>query len=306
MTLSIFFYLWLSATPTLIILILAISYSYKQTTVRFDNFLWTKQKKRISENILFRHKGLKKLIQNHIFSSTLRKIDLTKKCVINTINPHSFFVSKKDSKFYKALINSDVLLPDGTGIVLAHKLLFGSKIKKIAGSDIHLHLLHYANEDKKKVFYMGASKKTLKIIKKKINKDFPFVKVGNYSPPFKSEFTDIDNKIMIERINSFNPDILFVGMTAPKQEKWVEENKEYIDATVITSIGAVFDFYSGRVKRSSKFWIKLGLEWLPRFLKEPRRLWRRNLISTPYFLLCLFRAKFIEKLLEIKNAYKYI
>jgi N-acetylglucosaminyldiphosphoundecaprenol N-acetyl-beta-D-mannosaminyltransferase len=90
---------------------------------------------------------------------------------------------------------------------------------------------------------------------------------------------------MLAMVNEFKPEILFVGMTAPKQEKWVYLNKDNIDANTIVSIGAVFDFYSGNIKRSSDFWISIGLEWLPRFLKEPKRLAKRNLVSTPKFLL---------------------
>jgi N-acetylglucosaminyldiphosphoundecaprenol N-acetyl-beta-D-mannosaminyltransferase len=97
---------------------------------------------------------------------------------------------------------------------------------------------------------------------------------------------------MIAAINAFKPDILFVGMTAPKQEKWVYAHKAQIDARIICSIGAVFDFYAGTVKRPSAFWINLGLEWLPRLLKEPRRLARRNFISTPAFLWDVVRAVF--------------
>jgi N-acetylglucosaminyldiphosphoundecaprenol N-acetyl-beta-D-mannosaminyltransferase len=80
-------------------------------------------------------------------------------------------------------------------------------------------------------------------------------------------------------------------MTAPKQEKWVYYNHEKLSVPVIASIGAVFDFYAGTVERSSPFWINLGLEWLPRLLKEPKRLWRRNFISTPLFLGHIFRTK---------------
>jgi N-acetylglucosaminyldiphosphoundecaprenol N-acetyl-beta-D-mannosaminyltransferase len=89
---------------------------------------------------------------------------------------------------------------------------------------------------------------------------------------------------MINAVNKFSPDVLFVGMTAPKQEKWVYENRHRIKTPVICSIGAVFDFYAGTVKRPGKFWISIGLEWLPRLLREPRRLWRRTLISTPLFI----------------------
>ena len=80
-------------------------------------------------------------------------------------------------------------------------------------------------------------------------------------------------------------------MTAPKQEKWVYENQNQINANVITSIGAVFDFYAGTVKRSGAIWIKLGLEWLPRLLRDPKRLWKRNFISTPLFLWDVLKAK---------------
>ncbi len=96
---------------------------------------------------------------------------------------------------------------------------------------------------------------------------------------------------MLVPINGFKPDILFVGMTAPKQEKWVYVNKEQIEAKVIVSIGAVFDFFAGTVKRSGPIWIKLGLEWLPRLVKEPRRLWKRNFVSTPLFLWDVLKAK---------------
>ena len=90
---------------------------------------------------------------------------------------------------------------------------------------------------------------------------------------------------MLEKVNDFKPDILFVGMTAPKQEKWVFANKDNIDANTIVSIGAVFDFYAGTIKRPGNFWVSIGLEWLPRFLREPKRLARRNLVSSPKFLL---------------------
>ena len=98
---------------------------------------------------------------------------------------------------------------------------------------------------------------------------------------------------MVEAVNNFKPQILFVGMTAPKQEKWVYTHKSQLDAKIICSIGAVFDFYAGTVKRPGKFWIQLGLEWFPRLLREPKRLWRRNFVSTPLFLwdVCLEKIK---------------
>ena len=208
-----------------------------------------------------------------------------KKTVINTINPHSYCVVKKDYAFKEALQQSDFLLPDGSGIVLAAKVLNGKKIKKIAGADIHQYLLEQAHLNNQKVFYLGASESTLQLIQKRIEKEFPNIQVASFSPPYKATFSKEDTVAMLAAVNAFKPEVLFVGMTAPKQEKWVYANKEAINAHIIVSIGAVFDFYAGTVKRSSPFWIKLGLEWLPRLVRDPKRLWKRNFISTPKFII---------------------
>ncbi|WP_299708112.1 WecB/TagA/CpsF family glycosyltransferase [uncultured Pontibacter sp.] len=214
-----------------------------------------------------------------------------KKIIINTINPHSFCVAKTDKNFQKALLNSDILIPDGIGIVWATKVLANKKIEKIAGYDIFLHLLKQINSTCGSCFFLGASEKTLALISNRISREFPNVSVLTYSPPYKATFSEEDSKHMYEAVNQVKPDVLFVGMTAPKQEKWVYHYQEYLDAKVICSIGAVFDFYAGTVKRPSKFWINMGLEWLPRFLKEPRRLAERNLISTPKFILEVLKTK---------------
>ena len=214
------------------------------------------------------------------------------KCVINTINPHSYCVAKKDNEFKQALHNSDILLADGIGIVLAVKWLQKQKIQKIAGSNIHRYLLKKANTEKLKVFYLGASNSTLNIIDKKISAEYSNIIVSSYSPPFKTSFTLTDTQQMIDKVNAFLPDILFVGMTAPKQEKWVFQNKQQINANTICCIGAVFDFYAETVKRPPKWVIKIGFEWLGRLLKEPKRMWQRNFVSTPIFIFDVIREKF--------------
>ena len=220
-----------------------------------------------------------------IFEHTLKSIDFDKNKIINTINPHSYCLSRYDKLFNEALQSSDILLPDGTGIVLASKIVNNKKINKIAGADIHQYLLQQANLKSQKVFYLGAAQSTLLLIKVKVKKEFPNITVTIFSPPYKPQFSNKETAQMLEKVNEFSPDILFVGMTAPKQEKWVFANKDNIDANTIVSIGAVFDFYAGTIKRPSAIWVSLGLEWFPRFLKEPKRLARRNLVSTPKFLL---------------------
>lgn len=235
------------------------------------------------------------LLNFNVFTESLDDIDLKSVRIINTINPHSYCISKKDKDFENALQASDILLPDGVGIVWAEKLLNKNKIHKIAGFDLFQYLMHHLNQTHGSCFFLGASEDTLKAIHGKIAMDFPNVKVDSYSPPYKPEFSEADSEHMCEQVNEVKPDVLFMGMTAPKQEKWVHAFENHLNANMICSIGAVFDFYAGNVKRPSQFWISLGLEWLPRFLKEPRRLAERNLISTPKFILEVLSFKLIKK-----------
>jgi len=214
------------------------------------------------------------------------------KTIINTINPHCFCETKRDNLYRQALLDSDILLADGIGIVWAIKILHGKKIKRIAGSDFHQLILNTLNEQNGSCFYLGSSESVLSRIRERAFKEYPSVKTCTYSPPYKNEFSREETMAMIGAVNDFAPDVLFVGMTAPKQEKWVHENRQLIKAPVICSIGAVFDFFAGTVKRPGKFWISLGLEWLPRLLREPGRLWRRTLISTPLFLWFVLKNKF--------------
>lgn len=232
-----------------------------------------------------------KLLGYNIFSGEKEFFSDEFMGVVNTISPHSYIEARKDNLFRKALMESDIIIPDGVGIVLAARVLAGKKIVKIAGSDLHEVIINSLNTKGGSCFYLGSSDETLLKIKNRMTTEHPAVRVGTFSPPFREVFSEEENNGMLEAVNSLSPDVLFIGMTAPKQEKWVHENKENINAPLICSIGAVFDFYAGTVQRSGQFWIRMGLEWLPRLLREPRRLWRRNLISTPLFLWYVFIEK---------------
>ena len=229
-----------------------------------------------------------------LFRGILDDVPALPKVTINTINQYSFCLADKDLTFREALKTSDVLLPDGIGIVAAEILLSGRKIRKISGSTIHKHLLIRLNNEGGSCFYLGSSETTLQKIKDRIAVEYPAIKVDFYAPPFKSTFSDSENRKMIEEINSFNPDVLFIGMTAPKQEKWATMFKEEINANIICSVGAVFDFYAGTTKRPGKLWINLGLEWLGRLVSEPKRMWRRYLYYGPIFVYLIIKRKFVN------------
>ena len=231
------------------------------------------------------------LIEYKVYNGNLQECFATDKLLINTINQYSYCIAEKDSDFKTALQQSDILLPDGVGIVSAVRLLTGEKIKKIAGADIHQYLLEELNRKKGSCFYLGSSSTTLQKISNRLSKEYPNIKVGVFSPPFKKDFSDADNLQMKEVVNAFRPDVLFVGMTAPKQEKWSFQHKIDLNVSIICSIGAVFDFYAGTIERPSPFWINIGLEWFVRLLKEPSRMWKRYLYYGPVFIASIFAQK---------------
>lgn len=225
-----------------------------------------------------------------LFNKDLNSL-LHKKLLINTINAHCWNIAQHDPLYAKALFSSDVLLPDGISIVLAIRILKQRRLKKIAGSDLFYYEMKRLNNTRGKCFFLGSSPHTLKLITDKANKEFPNVKIKSYSPPYVSKFSSGENKNILAVINKFKPDVLFIGMTAPKQEKWAYENYEKLDAGHICSIGAVFDFFAGNIKRAPLWMINLGLEWLYRLLKEPRRLWRRYVFGNIIFIRHILKEK---------------
>lgn len=227
-----------------------------------------------------------------MFKGQLMDVLQKGKTIINTLNQYSFCLAEEDKVFKNALMSSDVLLPDGISIVLSAKFLNGHELKKIAGADLHQFVLKYLNSVYGSCFYLGSKQETLDAIKAKLESTHPNITSESYSPPFRDEFSEEENEIMIQKINEFSPDVLFVGMTAPKQEKWVYANRDKIQATYICSIGAVFDFYSGTIERPSDFWVNNGLEWFARFVREPKRLWRRYFFYGGIYLKHIIFSKF--------------
>lgn len=215
------------------------------------------------------------------------------KRLINTINAHSFNTAQKDELFAEALTKGDVLIPDGASIVKACRWLKAKSQPKerIAGWDLFVFEM---NKNKNgKVMFMGSSEKVLNLIKERAAKDYPNMEVVTYSPPYKPEFSDEDNTAIINAINEADPDLLWIGMTAPKQEKWTYSHWNELNIHChVGTIGAVFDFYAGTVERAPLWWQNHGLEWLYRLIKEPRRMWRRYLVGNTLFLWNIAKERF--------------
>lgn len=208
-------------------------------------------------------------------------------------NPHSLVTARRDAAFASALKRADILLPDGMGVVKASRMLGGRIAARVSGPDVFMGLLGRMQEaGGYTCFFLGSTGETLHGIKDRMEREYPDVRTaGTYSPPFTGTFTEEQTQAMIDAVNAARPDVLWVGMTAPKQEKWVHENLDKLDVKLVGCIGAAFDFFAGTKKRSAPLFRRLGLEWLPRFFREPRRMARRVLISAPRFFLLVMRQK---------------
>jgi N-acetylglucosaminyldiphosphoundecaprenol N-acetyl-beta-D-mannosaminyltransferase len=221
-----------------------------------------------------------------VVQESMRAIERrTPQRVFACANPHSLVVAQQDTDFHSALTHADRV--GASAVARWAGIHIGPRI---TGTDYFqgvLHALRRCNGGR--VFFFGSSQLVLDRIAKRFASDFPSLTLcGVLSPPFGT-WSEMENLRMVKAINDAKPDVLWVGMTAPKQEKWVEANRRQLNVPVIGSIGAVFDFYAGTYSRAPELVCDIGLEWAYRLILEPRRMWRRNFISGPKFIWLVLR-----------------
>lgn len=210
-----------------------------------------------------------------VFSDDLNKIKLSDNCKLcNTISPNSYGIATKDKDFEEALKKSDYLVLDGVYFALSSIFLQRKNIKKNQGPDVFDFFIRKMNSEYGRVFFLGSSQETLDKIRVRLESEFENITASFLSPPFKANFSEEEDALMIDAINKFKPDIVFIGMTCPKQEKWSYKNKSKLNTKLICSIGAVFDWYAGNQKDIHPLWWKLRLAWLKRTIDRPEILKR--------------------------------
>ena len=202
-----------------------------------------------------------------------------------TPNSEIIYMAKDDEVFKETLNNSDLNTADGIGVVYASKILGNPVEGSVAGYDIACALLPYLNEIKAKLFLFGGKPGVGEKAKEAILKDYPDIDICGVENGY---FGDDDSKI-IESINSKEPDVVFVCLGAPKQEKWIDKNKSTLKTKVLMGIGGSLDVFAGEAKRAPKFFIKLNIEWLYRLLKNPSRIGR--MMALPKFGFAVIKSK---------------
>lgn len=197
-----------------------------------------------------------------------------------------------DQEFRRVYREASFVLPDGVPLLWAAEFLGTPLKEKISGSDLFPRLCEVSVEKEYKLFFLGgregAALKAAKILREK----YPNIEiVGFYCPPFGFEEVEAENNKIIQMIKESKPDILFVGLGAPKQEKWIYKYKEQYQVPVSVGIGVSFEFTAGMVKRAPVWMQQAGLEWFWRLLMEPKRLWKRYLIDDPVFFWLVLKQK---------------
>ena len=218
-------------------------------------------------------------------------------------NTHSYVQTLKDRTFMKSVLLSRKVFADGIGVYLASKIFNNKKsVKRVTGYDFFEKLLSKINNNKeeKKIFFLGGEASNLNKLKELICSKYENISsknIGLYSPPFGENFLYNDQKI-INVLNEFSPDIIFVGLGAPKQEKWVYRNYKKLNCKNFLSIGAAFNFFTGLEMRAPLVLRKYGFEWLFRLILNPKKIYKRVFLSGGIFIYLI-----LANLLFNKNYY---
>jgi N-acetylglucosaminyldiphosphoundecaprenol N-acetyl-beta-D-mannosaminyltransferase len=185
----------------------------------------------------------------------------------------------------KAILNSaDLWVPDGIAPVLIARIKGMQGAARTPGAEVMQAFFELANDKGYSSFFYGDTDETLAALKKNLEMKYPGHKiVGTFSPPFRPLTPEEDEKV-VKMINDAQPDVVWVGLGCPKQDLWIFEHKDRLKVPVAAGVGAAFLFHSGRVKRVPEWVGRNGLEWLWRFIQEPKKLWRRDLIEGPRFV----------------------
>jgi len=224
------------------------------------------------------------LLDNVTQTEALKEINqlVEKKGVHYIVTPNVDHIIKlqTDREFFKIYKEADLVLADGMPILWAAKFLGTPLKERVAGSDLFPIICKLAAVKGYKVYLLGgrqgAAEKASKVL---CNKYKGLNIIGTYSPPFGFEHKAIENDKIIKIIQDAQPDILFVGLGAPKQEKWIYSYRKIYKTPVSIGVGVSFEFIAGMVNRAPRWMQKIGLEWFWRFIMEPKKLWRRYFID---------------------------
>lgn len=231
---------------------------------------------------------------NQVIEQIFSLAALRKPSYVCFANAHMAVEAHLNKKIADSVNNASIVTSDGMSVVMALKFLHKVNQDRTSGMDMIFDVVKGAEDNNFSIFLFGSDQSTLSKFKAKALLDHPKLKIcGNISPPF-TEFTKEENNSFIEQINQSGAHIVLIGLGCPKQEKWMAENNMRINA-VLLGFGGAFSLYARKVKRAPVFMQKYCLEWLYRLTQEPKRLWKRYLVTNSLFIVYFFNQLFSKK-----------
>ncbi len=212
--------------------------------------------------------------------------------IVITPNVDHLIKARKDHEFKRIYDETDLSVPDGVPLLWAAKFLGTPLVERVNGTDLFEALCARAAEKGYRLFFLGAAPGVAAAAAGKLEKRYPKIKiVGTYSPPFSFFNSSIENQKIEKMIQAVQPDILFVGLGAPKQEKWIYRHRQKLQVPVSIGIGASFEYIAGCTARAPRWMQRMGLEWLYRIIENPGRYWRRYFVEDVVFLPLVFAQR---------------
>ena len=226
------------------------------------------------------------------FERITKDIQNKKRGYVCFSNVHMLIEAYDDKDFATVVNSARYAFPDGFPIAKSFGILYNKKQLRIAGMDFLPNYLQVCNREGFKVAFVGSTNEILELVREKIRRELPRVEVSALiSPPFGQKW---DNEAYIEQINKLNTDLVFVALGCPKQERWMHQNYMHTSA-MLFGIGGALPTYVGTISRAPEWMCRMGLEWLYRLYKEPRRMFKRYLYTNSKFIYLLSREIFRGK-----------
>ncbi|MDX2195467.1 MAG: WecB/TagA/CpsF family glycosyltransferase [Cytophagales bacterium] len=209
-------------------------------------------------------------------------------------NAHMAVEARLNPKLANSVNNATIVTSDGMSVVMAMKYLHKIKQDRTAGMDMIYDVMTGAEKNNLSVFLFGNSNETMDMFINKAKREHPNLKIaGAITPPF-TEFTPEENQYFLDQINASKANMVFVSLGCPKQEKWMSENSSNINS-VLLGFGGAFTLYSNKIKRAPMWMQQNCMEWLYRLIQEPRRLWKRYMLTNTLFVWYFFKQLLTSK-----------
>lgn len=197
---------------------------------------------------------------------------------------HGVMESQRDEKLRQIHNQAGLITPDGMPLVWLSRLKGFQWVERVYGPDLMLAVCQQSVVKGYRHYFYGGAEGVPELLARRLREQFSGLQIGGwYSPPFRALTKEEDERV-IRTINDTKPDIVWVGLSTPKQEYWMYQHLHRISAPVMVGVGAAFDFHAGLKKQAPRWMQRSGLEWFFRLITEPRRLWRRYLINNSWFL----------------------